>query len=268
MPGFADDLYAGQVALVTGGATGIGLGVATAFAAHGAAVALTSRSEEHLREGAEQIRAAVPGAVVSTVACDVRDADRVTAMAAEVLGRHGQIDVLINNAAGNFPVAAEQMSPNQFATVVGIDLHGTFLVTRAVVGSMLAAGRGVVGSVVISDPQRGFPGFAHAGAAKAGIMSLTASWAREWGPRGVRTVAVGPGPVPTEGVTRNMLGYEGADWREAWRGVADGLPIPRVGTPDDVANALLFLCSDLAAWITGITVNVDGGLSLPRLGQQ
>jgi NAD(P)-dependent dehydrogenase (short-subunit alcohol dehydrogenase family) len=137
---------------------------------------------------------------------------------------------------------------------VDIDLIGTFNVTRAFVGGMLRRGSGTVLSITIPDPMRGFAGYAHAGAAKAGITSLTASWAREWGPGGVRVNAIAPGPVPTEGAAANVF-----ESPEVLDRVVRSVPLGRAGTAADVAQAALFLCSDAASWISGTTLTVDGG---------
>ncbi len=259
MSPFREDLLAGRVALVTGGGTGLGAAIATAMAEHGAAVGLVSRSEEHVRGHARALRERGYAAAAAT--CDVRRPDEVASAVAAVSGELGPVDILVNNAAGNFRAPAEQITPNGFRAVVDIDLLGTFHVTREVVGAMIERGAGCILSITIADPARGFPGFSHAGAAKAAIAALTASWAREWGPHGIRVNAIGPGPIPTEGVTRHMLGGDG-DWRQVYAPIERATALGRLGTPADVANAALFLCSPAADFVTGLNLPVDGGLNL------
>jgi NAD(P)-dependent dehydrogenase (short-subunit alcohol dehydrogenase family) len=255
---FRSDLLAGKVAVITGGGTGIGFGIAAAFMAHGASVAIMSRSEAHL-EGAAAALHERTGTRPLTASCDVRDEEAVQVVRDRVTHELGPAHIVVNNAAGNFMVPAERMSKKALSTVLDIDLGGTHTVTQAFVRDMIAERRGVILSIVVAEPERGFPGYSHAGAAKAGIVSLTRSWAREWGPYGVRTVAIGPGPIPTEGVARHMFS---TDVDEAFRGVAGSLPLGRLGTPRDIADAALFLCSDAASWITGAVLAVDGGRSV------
>jgi NAD(P)-dependent dehydrogenase (short-subunit alcohol dehydrogenase family) len=257
---FASGLFTGDVVLVTGGSSGIGLGIARLFGAHGADVVLTSRSADRLATAAANVRAGT-GAGCSTFVCDVRDEDAVMALREHVMKVFGTVTVLVNNAAANFEMPAERMTSRAFRTVVDVDLLGTFQVTRSLVPDMIEHGGGAVLNVVVPDAERGFPGYSHSGAAKAGIISLTRSWAREWGPHRIRVNAVGPGPVPTEGVARNMLGL-GDDVDEAFADSVARIPLGRLGTVDDVAAACCFLCSRAASWITGVSLNVDGGMNV------
>jgi NAD(P)-dependent dehydrogenase (short-subunit alcohol dehydrogenase family) len=256
---FADDLLAGQVAVVTGGSAGIGLAIASAFAELGADVAIASRSQERLAEAASRLAAAT-GRLCSTFVCDVRDEAAVEALRDQVDQRYGDATIVVNNAAANFRMAAERMTARALETVVDIDLIGTFNVTRAFVGGMIESGGGAILNVVVPEAERGFPEFSHSGAAKAGILSLTRSWAREWGPRGIRVNAVAPGPVPTDGVTSNMLGRTSAE--DTFSDRLATVALGRLGTPDDIAAAAAFLCSPAASWITGICLNVDGGMNI------
>ncbi|TNM25858.1 SDR family oxidoreductase [Streptomyces sedi] len=254
---FAPDLLSGQVAVVTGGATGIGLETARQLLLHGARVAIASRRPDVLDEAAESLQTET-GRPPLTAVCDVRDEQGVRALAERVTAELGAADIVVNNAAANFRMPAERMTRRAFQTVVDIDLVGTFTVTRAFVGPMLERGSGNIISMVVPEVGRGFPTFSHAGAAKAGIVSLTASWAREWGPRGVRVNAVAPGLVPTEGVMAHMYATEAEK-------DAEDIPLRRLGTVTDIANCVLFLSSDAASWITGTTMTVDGGNSTMHL---
>lgn len=258
---FAEDLLAGQVAVVTGGSAGIGLGIATAFVGLGCDVAVASRSNERLAAAARSIAAAT-GRMCSTVVCDVRDEAAVDELRRQVGLRYGPATIVVNNAAANFAQPAERMTRRAFETVVDIDLVGTFNVTRAFVGDMIERRGGAVLNVVVPDAERGFPGYSHSGAAKAGIISLTRSWAREWGRHGIRVNAVGPGPVPTDGAATNMLSLAPAGRHTAFAGAVGQVPLGRLGTPRDVAAAAVFLCSPAASWITGVSLTVDGGLNV------
>lgn len=259
---FAPDLLAGKIAVVTGGGSGIGLAIATAFAAAGADVVITSRSAERLAK-AELAIAERTGRVCASRPADVRDETQVAALHDFVNSRFGPATVLVNNAAANFRMPAERMSRRALATVVETDLYGTVGVTRAFLPDMVDAGGGAVLSVVVAGADRGFPGFSHAGAAKAAIMSLAGSWGREWGAYGIRVNTVAPGPVPTDGVTENMLGKPKATSATSFADHLGTVPLGRLGTPEDVAAAAVFLCSDAASWITGVTLSVDGGTYLP-----
>lgn len=251
---FSADLLKDRVAVVTGGSAGIGRELARVMLAHGARVAIASRQPDNL-DAAAALLAEQTGRAPLTVPCDIRDTAAVDSLAERVRAELGTPDIVVNNAAANFRMDAERMTLRAFRTVVDVDLIGTFNVTRALVGGMLERGSGCVLSIVVPDAARGFPHYSHAGAAKAGIVSLTASWSREWGPRGIRVNAIAPGPVATEGATSNVFGG-GSLLPEVTRRV----PLGRLGTPADVAAAALFLCSDAAGWVSGVTLAVDGGL--------
>jgi NAD(P)-dependent dehydrogenase (short-subunit alcohol dehydrogenase family) len=154
------------------------------------------------------------------------------------------------------------MTARALRTVLDVDLIGTFQLTKQFLPDLIASGRGAVLSITVPQAHRGFPGYSHAGAAKAGVMSLTASWAREWGPLGIRVNSIAPGPVPTPGVAANMLGRAPDAPGEAFGDVVGDIPLGRLGVPQDVASAAVFLCSQAASWITGVDLAVDGGLTV------
>jgi len=252
-PVFAPGLLKGKAALITGGGTGICRGIALAFAAHGCDVAITSRKVEHLEPTVEELRALGVRAVAKVA--DVRDAAAVDAAVAGAVSELGRLDVLINGAAGNFICLAEHLSPNGFGTVVDIDLKGTFNVSKAALPHLRARGGSVI-NISATLPYLGTMGQAHASAAKAGVDSLTRTLAVEWGPFGIRVNGIAPGPIDgTEGVKRLTS-------ETSRQTVLKNCPMGRMGTTDDIANASLFLVSEAASYVNGVTLVVDGGLWL------
>jgi NAD(P)-dependent dehydrogenase (short-subunit alcohol dehydrogenase family) len=240
---FRPDLYAGQRVLVTGGSSGIGLAIAQAFHAHGAEVHVLGRDATRLAAA----QASMAGA--HTHRADVRDSARVEAVALE-LEERGGVQVLVNAAAGNFPVPFSAMSENAWRTVVDIVLHGTANTCRSVGGRMRG---GSILNLVAGYAWTGAPGVSHSGAAKAGVLNLTRSLAVEWAPK-VRVNAVSPGPIDgTEGMRRlaDELGLRGA--------VEASVPLRRMGRPEEIADACLFLASPAASYVTGACLVVDGG---------
>jgi peroxisomal 2,4-dienoyl-CoA reductase len=262
---FRAGLLDGQVALVTGGGTGIGFGIAELLAGLGAHVVLASRKPENLERAAAQLQEA--GGAVSTVAVDVRDPERVRAMVEQVTNERGRIDLLVNNAAGNFYAPSEALSPNAWKSVVEIDLYGTFFCSQAVVPVMKEQGGGRIVSISMTLHYRGWPQMAHATAAKAGVDALTRTLAVEWAPHGIRVNAIAPGPIPTEGVRKAFTPpansgvpdvFAAADEAMA-RYAKQAIPLQRWGTPRDIANMVAFLASPAGDWITGAILVVDGG---------
>jgi peroxisomal 2,4-dienoyl-CoA reductase len=271
---FRPGLLDGQVALVTGGGTGIGLGVAEELGRLGAHVVLASRKPENLEAGVRRLEAL--GARASAVAVDVRDPERVRAMVEQVVNERGRVDVLVNNAAGNFYAPSESLSPNAWKSVVEIDLYGTFFCSQAVLPAMKAQGGGRIVSVSMTLHYRGWPQMAHATAAKAGVDALTRTLAVEWAPYGVRVNAVAPGPIPTEGVRKAFTPpadsgipdvFAAADEAMA-RYARKAIPLKRWGAPRDIGQMVAFLASPGGDWITGGIFVVDGGEWLSKAGVQ
>jgi NAD(P)-dependent dehydrogenase (short-subunit alcohol dehydrogenase family) len=247
-PGTYDD----AVVIVTGGGTGLGKAIATEFGRLGASVGILSRDEGHRRSGVEAVKEA--GGWPFAVACDIRDAESIAGAFDAVEENLGPIDVLINNAAGNFPVPAEDMSPNAWRTVVDIVLNGTFLCCRELARRLIPDERdGAIVNIGATYAWTGGPGFAHSAAAKAGVKNLTETLAVEWGPYGIRVNGLVPGLMPHEDEVAAIAAvpgkYEGQDSR---------VPAGRVGFPRELAWAATYLCSPYATYISGHSLVVDG----------
>ena len=252
---FRDGLLKGQVAFVTGGGSGIGAAIAKRFAEQGASVGITGRRQERLDAVVSEIEGA--GGQGVGVSSDVRDFDQLSAAISATTERFGRLDVLINSAAGNFPAPAVGMSANGFKAVVDIDLLGTFNACRAAFEHLSKQGGSIV-SITATQAWLPTPFQAHVGAAKAGIAKLTQDLALEWGAAKVRVNAVAPGPIgDTEGMRRLAPQDEKTQKR-----MQEGMPAGRWGRVDEVVDAVLYLVSPAAGFITGTTIVVDGGQSL------
>ena len=246
---FRADLLHGKVALVTGGATGLGLEVARVLGNHGARVAICSRKEPNLEAAVAALRE--EGIEACYGVCDVRRDDEVAAVVEEVLRTFGQLDIVVNNAAGNFPVPISDLSPKGFKAVVDIDLLGTFNVSKVAYDLWLREHGGAVVNVSAAIQYRGMALQAHVVSAKAGVDAFSRACAIEWGPDGVRVNVVAPGAMSgTEGVKR-ITGD--AQHRTTQN------PLRRPGSTTEVAEAVLFLASDAASYVTGAVLVVDGG---------
>jgi citronellol/citronellal dehydrogenase len=246
---FARDLLADQVALVTGGGTGIGKAIALAMAECGAGLAIASRKAENLEQGAAEIAAAT-GRRPLTVVCDIREPEAVATMAQRVHAELGRIDILVNNAGGQFPQRAEDFTVKGWNTVINNNLNGTWYVTQAVARHMIVDGGGRIVNV-IANHHRGMPGIAHTSAARAAVDNLAKTLSVEWARHGIRINSVAPGPVDTYGFAKTY--YEGIG------ALVDQLPVPRFGTVEEIAAAVVFLASPASSWTTAATLDVGGG---------
>jgi NAD(P)-dependent dehydrogenase (short-subunit alcohol dehydrogenase family) len=242
--------FEGKTAVVTGGGTGLGRDMAEAFGREGATVCVIGRRQEKLDDAVAAIAAA--GGKAFGLTADVRDPARVEAVMKEVVERAGSIDVLVNNAAGNFVAPSEELSPNGFKAVIDIVLLGTFNCTRYAFEA-LRESKGSIVNIIAAYAWSGEPGAVHSACAKAGVLAMTRTLAAEWGQFGIRANAIAPGPIHTEGTDKNL--WSVGDVENVIRAT---IPLGRLGEPADVSHAALWLCSGEAAWISGATLAVDG----------
>ncbi len=254
---FAKDLFAGKTVFITGGGSGINLGIAKNFAVLGANLSICGRSRERLDGAAAELRAL--GAKVVAEVADVREYAAVEAAMAKSAEEFGPMHVLVAGAAGNFACPAEKLSSNGFKTVIEIDLVGTFHAARAAF-TQLEETRGSILFISAGQAFIPYPWQAHVGAAKAGNDNLMRNLALEWGKYGIRVNSVAPGPIEgTEGMKRLGNSEMDADFKSA-------IPLGRYGTVDDIGQIACFLASPLATYITGTVLVADGGQNLPGSG--
>jgi NAD(P)-dependent dehydrogenase (short-subunit alcohol dehydrogenase family) len=250
---FVSNTLDGRVALITGGGSGIGLEIAAMYARFGASVVIVGRNQERLNAAVASLQS--EGANVCAFQADVRDYDALKKAIDSTVERFGSLDVLVNNAAGNFIAPTSQLSPNGWRTVIDIDLNGTFYGCHAAYEHLKHSRfGGCIISVITMRSMNGWPGAAHAAAAKAGILSLSRTLAVEWGPDNIRVNTISPGPIgDTEGVRRLYIetGREKAE--------LDKTALGRFGRKEDIGNAAVYLASDLASYVTGENLIVDGG---------
>ena len=247
---FAENIFENKVAFITGGGTGITGGVARALAENGAKVAIVSRKIENLEPMAKLIRES--GGECLAVSADVRDYAQVESAVRETVEQFGKIDILVNGAAGNFLCEASELSPNGFGTVVDIDTKGTFNVARAAFEE-LKKSKGQILNISATLHYAATPMQIHVSAAKAGVDAITRNLAVEWGKYGIRVNGIAPGPIEdTEGMKRLVPEPVKDKLRKK-------VPLGRFGRIKDIENAAIFLCSDAADFISGVTLVVDGG---------
>ena len=252
----AENSLQGKVAIVTGGGTGIGLAIAKRFGALGATLVIGSRNARNLERGSADLRLA--GYDSLAVQIDVRKIDQVDEMVHRVLHHYGRIDILVNNAAGNFVCRAEELSPNGWDAVIGTVLNGSFYCSRAVGRHMIERGKGgSIVSILANYVWTGSAGTVHSAAAKAGVMSMTQTLAVEWARHQIRVNAVAPGPIESAGAARQLWNSA-----EAVERITQSVPLGRWGHPSEVADAVAFLVSSEAGFITGETLTIDGGARL------
>ena len=258
---FREDLLKDKTIIVTGGGTGLGKSMSTRFGELGANLVIASRREDVIQSAAEEIRQT--GAEVLDLSCDVRRQESVREMVNAVKEKFGKIDVLVNNAAGNFISPTENLSPGGFKVVVDIVLNGTFNCTHAVGKEMIKDGGGTMLNIVTTYAWTGSGYVVPSAAAKAGVLAITRSLAVEWAKYGIRTNAIAPGPFPTEGAWSRLappgLGIE--------KKMKNRIPLKRFGEHIELANLATYLLSDEAGYINGEVVTIDGGEWLKGAGE-
>jgi NAD(P)-dependent dehydrogenase (short-subunit alcohol dehydrogenase family) len=258
---FANDVLKDKVVLITGGATGLGRAMGEKFLELGAKLAIAGRREEVLKQTAEDIGS--DEKEVFYKRCDVRDPLQIHDLVSAVEDRFGRIDVLVNNAAGNFISPTERLSPRAVDAVLNIVLHGTFYTTLEIGKRWIEQGRsGTMLNIVTTYASTGSGYVVPSAAAKAGVLALTRSLAVEWARHGIRQVAIAPGPFPTEGAWSRLSPTPELEQKMLVR-----IPLRRVGDKEELANLAAFLISDYAGYINGEVVTIDGGEWLQGAGQ-
>lgn len=251
---FQEPIFRGRVAVITGGGTGLGRAFALRFSELGARVVLASRDPAHLDPTREEIERR--GGSALAVPVDVRIPEQVEGMVRRTVDHFGGLDILINNAAGNFLCKAEKLSYNGWRAVVDIVLNGAFYCSRAAFEAMQSRGGGRILNILATYATGASPGTVHSCAAKAGVLAMTRTLAVEWARYNIHVNAVAPGMFPTEGASSRLMPAPGAAERSRQR-----IPAGRTGRHEELANLAAFLCSDYADYINGESVTIDGGLS-------
>ena len=258
---FSSGLLHNKRILITGGGTGLGRGMAQRFLELGAVVCICGRREDVLKQTASELSAATQG-VIHAIPCDVRDREAVESMI-ESIWKDGPLDILVNNAAGNFIARTEELSPRAFDSVLGIVLMGTLHCTLACGRRWLSAGlRGTVLSISATYAPVGSAYVVPSAVSKAGVEALMRSLAVEWGDRGIRMNAIAPGPIPTQGAFSRVLPRPDLETL-----ALDRNPQHRFGTVEELANLAAFLVSDGSAYINGEVIRMDGGEFLQGAGE-
>ena len=259
---FSPDLLKNKRILITGGGSGLGKSTAQYFLSLGAMIAICGRREEVLAETKAEFDADYPGQTFAAP-CDIRDPEAIESLLDAIWQEMGGLDVLMNNAAGNFVARSEELSHRAMDAILGIVLHGTAYMTTALGKRWLAEGaRGNVVSTLTSYAWTGSAYVLPSAMAKAGVLAMTRSLAVEWGGRGIRLNAVAPGPFPTEGAWERLIPNE--EINQAWK---DKIPLGRFGEHEELTNLMAFLASDISSYINGELVHIDGGEWIGGAGQ-
>ncbi|MGQ4808796.1 putative 2,4-dienoyl-CoA reductase [Candidatus Entotheonellaceae bacterium PAL068K] len=249
---FADGILRDQVVLVTGGGTGIGRSIALSMAACGAHLVLTSRNPDTLCDVAAEVE--THGVRALPVSTDIRRVEQIDTLVRTAIETFGRIDVLVNNAAGSFLVAARKITPKGWQSVIDTTLNGTFYCSQAVGARMIEQGGGKIINIGATLHFKGSPGLLAPAAAKAGVEALTKTLALEWAKFNILVNAIAPGPISTEGADRHLWSNQAFHAR-----VQRGVPLGRFGRPEDIAHMAIYLASPAGDYITGATMVVDGG---------
>lgn len=251
---FAPKLFQDKIVLVTGGRSGIGYAIAKLFLQLGAKVTICSRKEVPLQKAAEELNAFGP---CDYQVCDIRQTEAIQSLAAHLKEREGRLDILINNAGGQFPALAEYINDKGWNAVINNNLNGTFFMTREMATAFFIPQKEGVIVNITADVLRGFPGMVHTGAARAGVENLTKTLTQEWSDFNIRLNCVAPGIIESSGLKTYPPPVQ-----EMFAEARAMIPARRFGEVEDIANAVVFLSSPLAAYIRGITLYVDGAQHL------
>jgi citronellol/citronellal dehydrogenase len=251
---YAADSMAGQIALVTGGRSGIGYSIAHQFLSLGAKVIIASRNEKALSMAASALAKLGP---CSHVTCDIRKSEDILSVVNHIKERYGRLDILVNNAGGQFPALAEMISDNGWNAVINNNLSGTFFMSREMANHFFIPQQN--GSIVniTANVSRGFPGMVHTGAARAGVENMAKTLALEWAEHRIRVNCVAPGTVESSGLSTYP-----DEIQKSFDLARKEVPLGRFATVQDIANAVTFMAGPLASYITGVTLYVDGAQQL------
>ena len=245
-------LFADQTAVITGGGTGLGKAIALELARHGAHIAICSRRQDHLESGRSELEAA--GAQVMTYQLDVRKPQEIKAFRGALLERFGRVDILVNNAAGNFIYPAAKLPLRGWKSVIDIVLNGSFYCSQILGETMISQHSGQILNILATYAWTGGPGTIHSASAKAGVLAMTRTLAVEWAPHQIRVNAIAPGPFDTEGAKTRLWPTP-----EIAQQITADIPLRRFAKIEEVAHAALYLLSPYAAYITGECLTIDGG---------
>jgi NAD(P)-dependent dehydrogenase (short-subunit alcohol dehydrogenase family) len=252
---FKENILHDKVVLITGGGTGLGKAMAREFAHYGAHVNIASRSKEHVETAAAEI-----GENILPFVCDIRKPTQVEKIIDQIESHWGHIDILINNAAGNFIAPAASLTPNGWKSVVDIVLNGSYYCSHFAGKKMIAKGSGKILNIIATYAWTGSPGTIHSASAKAGVLAMTRTLAVEWARYGIRVNAIAPGPVDTEGARKQLWAVP-----QAYEFIRNQIPTKRFGREKEVANAAVYLCSDFADYINGEVLVIDAGMWLNQM---
>ncbi len=260
---YTEDTLSEKTILITGGGSGLGLAMAKGFAATGASIAICGRTEKKLHKACSEIKQEREGCVAKYYVTDVRDHDAVKGMIDSIVSDFGSLEGLVNNAAGNFLSASEDLTPGGFKAVVDIVLHGSFNCTHAFGNYLIKQKKeGSILNIVTTYAENTGSAFVLPSAcSKAGVLAMTKSLAYEWAEYGIRVNAIAPGPFPTKGAWTRLVPDKMVD-----KFYLKKIPLKRYGEHRELANLAVFLMSDLAPYITGESVTIDGGERL-KAGQ-
>jgi NAD(P)-dependent dehydrogenase (short-subunit alcohol dehydrogenase family) len=254
---FAQTILEGEVAVITGGGTGLGREIAKKMANLGAKIAIASRSSEHLEGGVKELKTITNDVIA--IKCDIREPLQVKKLAQQVINHFGQIDILVNNAAGNFIYPAEKMPLMGWKSVIDIVLNGSFYCSQILGNEMIKRKKGTILNILATYAWMGGPGTIHSASAKAGVLAMTRTLAVEWARYNIRVNAIAPGPFDTEGARERL--WPTAEIKQK---LIDEIPVGRFAKLEEVANSAVFLLTPYAEYITGECLTIDGGAWLGK----